>query len=48
MSEYEISEDIAGRVNASNYDIADMIAIIDGEKVKEDVAAPSANDNKSA
>ena len=39
MSEYEISEDVADRTNASNYDVADMIKITNDEEVSTQVEA---------
>jgi len=38
---YEIDPLISGRVNASNYDIADMIAVINKEKVENQVDTES-------
>jgi hypothetical protein len=32
LSEYDIDEETADRVNASNYDIADIIATLDREE----------------
>jgi len=37
MSEYEIRPELAGRINATNYDIADIVAVINGDAVKEQV-----------
>jgi len=37
MSEYDISPEISGRVNATNYDIADMLSVINGDPVTDSV-----------
>lgn len=38
MNDYEIDALTSDRVNLNNYDIIDILSIIDGDEIKEDLS----------